>query len=185
MKRRGFTIVELMMVIGILSVLITIVTTAASGAVKQARARKSDALVAMVNSGIATYYAQNDEWPNFDSEGRTGNYRMSGGSIDNDRYELTDSECDGVIRELIKKTVEVSGNPLIDITGLYVARSGSVTAQTVGMDFMVALKGDKKKSPKKMKVGDMMFGYPDSDTGRFRRFKMIYSIPTDQLTVTK
>lgn len=183
MKRKGFTIVELMMVVGILSVLVTIVTTAASGAIKQARARKADALVTMVNSGIATYYAQNDEWPDFDSDGRTGNYRMSGGTIDTDRYELTDSECDRVIRELIKKSVEVS--PLIDITGLFVARSGMVTDKTVGMDFMVALKGDKKKSPKKMKVSDMMFGYPDTDTGRFHRFRMIYSIPTDQLTVTK
>ena len=185
MKRKGFTIVELLMVVGILSVLITIVTTAAAGAVKQARARKADALVAMVNSGIATYYAQKDEWPDFESEGRTGDYEMSGGSTDTDRYVLTDSECDKVMRELIKTSVGTAGNPLIDITGLFVARSGVVNSQTVGMDFMVALRGDKKKSPRKMKVSEMMFGYPDSDTGRFRRFKMVYSIPTDQLTVTK
>ena len=185
MKRKGFTIVELLMVVGILSVLVTIVTTAASGAIKQARARKADALVTMVNAGIDTYYAQYDEWPDFNPEGRTGNYRLSGGSVDADRYVLTDSECDSVIKKLIRTSVESAGNPLIDITGLFVARSGLVNDKTVGMDFMVALKGDKKKSPKKMKVGDMMFGYPDPDTGRFRRFTMVYSIPADKITVTK
>ena len=186
MKRRGFTIVELLMVIGIISVLITIVTTAASGAMKQARTRKADALVTMVNAGIATHYAQYDEWPGFDADGKTGNYRMSGGSLDTDRYLLTDTESDAVVKALIKESVGSSSNPLIDVTGLFVTRaSAGINDKTVGMDFMVALKGDRKLSPDKMKVGDMTFGYPDSETGRFRRFKMIYSIPTDQLTVTK
>ena len=40
MKRGGFTIVELLMVVGILAVLMTIVTTAAAGALKQARAKR-------------------------------------------------------------------------------------------------------------------------------------------------
>ena len=38
--KKGFTIVELLMVVGILGILMTIVTTAAAGAVKQARGRR-------------------------------------------------------------------------------------------------------------------------------------------------
>jgi hypothetical protein len=30
-----------------------------------------------------------------------------------------------------------------------------------------------------------MFGYPNQENGRFRRFKMTYSIPADKLTVSR
>jgi prepilin-type N-terminal cleavage/methylation domain-containing protein len=178
MKRRGFTIVELLMVVGILAVLMTIVTTSAVGALKQARARRAEALVAMVQAGIETYHAQNDEWPGFDGDGR------SGSSNDPDRYVLTDTECDDVMRELVRKSVSSSANPLLDVTGLFVARLGTVTDKTYGMDFMEAVKGTKR-SPDKLKIAQMMFGYPNQDNGRFKRFKMTYSIPADQLTVSK
>ena len=184
MSRKGFTIVELLMVVGILAVLMTIVTTAATGAIKQARSHKADTIVKMVESGIATYYAQYDQWPSFDPDGKTGNYRVSSGSVDADRYLLTDSEADDLMRELIRKSVGASANPLLDVMGLFVARSGNVSDKTYGLDFQQAIRGTKR-SPKKMKIGDMMFGYPDLETGRFRRFKIIYSIPSDQISVTK
>lgn len=184
MRRKGFTIVELLMVVGILSVLMTIVTTAAAGALKQSRERRADALVAMVQAGIATYYAQKDEWPGFDGEGKTGNYKLGNGEIDPDRYELTDTECDNVMLELIRESVSHGANPLLDVTGLFVAKKGPVTSKTHGMDFMQAATRTKL-SPQKIKVGDMMFGYPNQADGRFKRFRMIYSIPTDQLTVSK
>jgi len=184
MRRRGFTIVELLMVVGILSVLMTIVTTAATGAVKQARARKADALVAMVQSGIATYYAQHDEWPDFDGSGKTGNYRV-GNDIDPDRYQLTDSECDDVVRKLVRTSLSDT-NPLLDVMGLFVAdASGGISDRTYGMDFSEAIHGSKRHPKKLRKVSNMAFGYPDSSTGRFRRFKMVYSIPADQITVSK
>lgn len=180
MRRRGFTIVELLMVIGIIAVLSTIVTTAASGAMKQARGRRADALVQMIQAGIATYHAQNDEWPDFNPSGKSGNMRVNG-QIDPERYLLTDSEADNMIRKVVRVSAK---NPLIDVTGLYVAKSGSVTDKTFGMDFMLAMHGTKKH-PQKVKVSAMTFGYPDRESGRFRRFKIVYSIPTDQITVSK
>ena len=137
----------------------------------------------MVQSGIATYHAQTDEWPGFDGEGKTGNYRING-EVDPDQYELTDTECDEVVRELIRKSTSSGANPLLDVTGLFVAKLGSATERTPGMDFMEALKGSKRH-PQKLKIAQMMFGYPNQGDGRFRRFKMIYSIPADQLTVSK
>ena len=41
--RRGFTIIELVMVIAILGILLGIVTTAAANSIKQARSRKAEA----------------------------------------------------------------------------------------------------------------------------------------------
>jgi len=181
--KKGFTIVELLMVVGILGILMTIVTTAAAGAVKQARGRRGDALVSMVQAGIATYYAQNDEWPAFSGNGKKGNYKVAG-EIDSERYELSESECDNVVRELVRKSVGSGANPYLDVMGLFVAKQGIVSARTYGLDFSEAIHGSKR-SPEKMKIGQMMFGYPDKETGRFKRFKMVYSIPTDQLTVSK
>ena len=180
MHRKGFTIVELLMVVGILGVLMTIVTTAATGAIKQARARRADALVAMVQSGIATYYAQNDEWPDFDPEGKRGS------SSDNpDVYVLTNDESNRVVRKLVTKSVQ-DKNPLLDITGLFVADArNSINDRTYGMDFNTAIHGTKKHPKKLNQVSAMAFGYPDTETGRFRYFKMTYSIPADQLTVSK
>ena len=42
-RTAGFTIVEMLMVIGILAVLMGIVTTAASAAIRQARERRTEA----------------------------------------------------------------------------------------------------------------------------------------------
>ncbi|MBR0313345.1 MAG: prepilin-type N-terminal cleavage/methylation domain-containing protein, partial [Oscillospiraceae bacterium] len=61
-KRNGFTIVEMLMVIGVLAVLTAIVTTAASSAVRQARTRRIEAMRMMVQTGIATYRAQRGHW---------------------------------------------------------------------------------------------------------------------------
>ena len=43
MKKKGFTIVELLMVISIIGILLGIVTTAASSSIKSARSRRADA----------------------------------------------------------------------------------------------------------------------------------------------
>ena len=53
-----------------------------------------------------------------------------------------------------------------------------------GLDFMDAVRGTKR-SPKRMKLAEMHFGYPETDSGYFRRFKVVYSIPTDEMKVSK
>ena len=58
-KRNGFTIVEMLMVIGVLAILTGIVTVAATSAIRQARVRRADALANILQNGIATFYAQN------------------------------------------------------------------------------------------------------------------------------
>ena len=70
--RRGFTIIELVMVIAILGILLGIVTTAAAGAIRQAREKKADACCAVVQAAFETYYAQKGEWPgDIELEGNT------------------------------------------------------------------------------------------------------------------
>ena len=61
--RRGFTIIELVMVVAIMGILLGIVTTAAAGAIRQARIRKAEACCKVVQAAFETYYAQKGEWP--------------------------------------------------------------------------------------------------------------------------
>ncbi len=187
--RRGFTIVEMLVVIGIIGILLGIVTTAASSSIKQARSRKADACCTLVQQGIATYYAQYGKWPGsiggrIESgiSART-NDEGSDGQADADKYVLNASEIDDMIRTMIEEAKK--GNPLMDISGLYVSRqSGEKNDRHFGMDFMDAVRGTKR-SKKKMKVAEMHFGYPETDHGWFRRFKVVYSIPTDSMKVSK
>lgn len=188
MKRRGFTLVELMMVIGIISVLLTIVISSVSSSMSAARGRRASALCTAVQTGLATYYAQQDEWPEpLAGKIRGGNFNSSNeeganNRTDYDEYVLQPSE----VRQMVKALVDEAkqGNPLMDISGLFVSRDpGEKGGKGYGLDFFQAVRGDKR-SRKRMNTSEMYFGYPESSKGYFRRFKMIYSIPGDQLKVT-
>lgn len=190
MKRSGFTILELAVVMAVIAILLGIVTTAAAGAIRQGRIRKAESLCTLVQAGIATYYAQKDRWPGSvgdriasDSLGNRSNDEGSYNQSDPNRYVLTGSE----VREMIKALVDEAkrGNPLMDISGLFVSRDpGESGGRGLGLDFMEAIHGTRKSS-RKMSTSEMHFGYPEVNHGYFRRFKIVYSIPTDQMKVSQ
>ncbi len=190
MKKRGFTIVELVMVVGILAVLLTMVTTAASQSLKASRSKRMDALISIVQTGLATYYAQKGEWPGTVGR-RIANGNVKGGSDDESRnnrsnadlYELTSAEVRDTIKDMVDEAKK--GNPVMDLTGLFVSRnSGEKGQKGLGLDFITAIRGTKETA-RKMKTAEMYYGYPCPETGYFRRFKIVYSIPTDQMTVSR
>ena len=192
--RRGFTIVELMMVAGVIIVLMGIVTTAASQSIRASRSRRAEALCSLVQAGFNAYYAQYDKWPGSIGEriadgdvGTQGNKEGEDGSSDNDKYVLTGSEVRDCVKALEDETKK--GTPVMDVSGLYVSRqdgemSGDRVKKAAGMDFMSAIHGTRT-SQRKMTTSEMYYGYPDPTTGYFLRFKVVYSIPTDTFTVSK
>ena len=206
--KRGFTIVELLMVIGIIAVLMGIVTTAASESVRASRVRRAEALCSLVEAGFNNYYAQYDRWPGPIGEriangslGTRSNNEGTDGSSDTEQYVLTTKESDDCIRALVDETKK--GNPVMDISGLFVTASGNcdpvkenctctagrhdkylARGGAYGMDFMSAIHGTKQ-SRKKMSTGSMHFGYPHPDNGRFIPFEVVYSISTDSFTVKR
>lgn len=166
--KKAFTIIELMMVIAIIAVLVTIVVLVAKGAINDAREDRAEAVKKVVQQGIDVYHAQKGEWPVTGLDGKasssTANY-----------YELSESE----VRQCMVKMLEEckNGNPMFDVSGLFVSRDGKY-----GLDFMSAVRGTRRTS-RKMKVPEMQFGYPDKQTGHFRRLKMKYVFAADQLMV--
>ncbi len=181
MKRKGFTIVELLMVIGILSILLSIVTTAASESMRAARKRRAEATKSAVQVGLAAYHARMDAWP-VDLSDKTGNHRKNASTVDANLYDLTASEVRTCVYKLAAETK--NGNPVIDVTGLWVSRSdgNSSSRKDYGMDFMSAIRGTRKSS-RKMKLAEMYFGYPRESDGAFERFGMGYSLTADSISV--
>ena len=192
--KRAFTIVELMLVVGVITVLMGIVTTAAAQSIRAARGRRADALCALVQAGMNAYYARYDKWPGtvggLIASGQIdtrGNQEAADGTSDDAKYVLNGTEVRSCVKALVDETK--NGSPVMDISGLFVSKaegemSGSKVRKAQGLDFMSAIHGTRS-SPKKMETDEMYYGYPDPATGYFLRFKMVYSIPTDQFTVSK
>lgn len=189
MRRRGFTIVEMMVVVTIISILLGITFVAVNSAMRSARQHQADVLCQTVETGLATYYAQKDHWPDpLGGKVESGVYGGNGetdatGQSDPDKYVLKSSEVRAMVKALVEEAKR--GNPLLDISALFVSRdSGEMNGKGYGLDFMTAIRGNSR-SKRKMSTSEMYYGYPDIDTGRFRRFKMIYSIPADAIQVMR
>lgn len=184
MRKRGFTIVEMLMVIAILGVLVTIITAASSSAIRQSRARRTEAMRVVLQAGLSAYYTKEGEWP-----GALKNLCDKGPqSTDAKRSKiayLSDTEADVVFQELVKQADE--GTPLLDVSGLFVCRVSSFRGygehqHTRGMDFRAAkLEGKKRKEP--IKTNQLRFGYPRRIDGDFLPFIIKYNFSTDTATV--
>ena len=93
--KKGFTIVELLMVIAILGVLLGIVTTAATASIRQSRKRQTTAMQNTLQNGIAAYRARKGEWP-----GQLEKWAEQGHEGDGTIGYLKKNDYDGVVKEL-------------------------------------------------------------------------------------
>ena len=196
--KRGFTIVELLVVVAVIGVLGGIVTTTAAGALKSARTRRADAMCTVLEQGIATFYAQEGEWPRV-IQSRSEN-------MDADTYTLTDSEADEVFQEVVGRCYGKNGKKsvLMDTTGLFVARRSALgnggkgcndnhkvrqasnycgnLGCIAGVDFTTAI---AKSGRDHIRLTDMAFGYQGTEEGKFRRYKITYNGKADTVSVSK
>ena len=178
-RRSGFTIVELLMVIGVLGVLIGIVTTTAGTAIRQARVKRAAAMRTVLQAGLATYYAQKGEWP-----GQLKSWCENGPDNNKLRVDyLSDTQADKVFQELVRETVK--GSPMLDVTGLFVAEASKArsvaNSKTRGMDFRAAMSKTDKRG--KLSISQLAFGYAEKQSGNFKRYIIKYNFETDTVTV--
>ena len=174
--RRAFTIVELLVVIGIIGILLGIVTTAVTSSVKNARIRKAEATAKALQQAIAAYYAQEGRWP--------GAIESKAGNMGNkSKYTFSGGEADKIFQEIVRSSVGANASrPLVDATALFVADSGRVRGDGCfdnhsvkslssycgnnncinGIDFSIAA---NKNSKSKISVNQMAFGWQGRQNG--------------------
>ena len=179
--KKAFTIVEMMMVLGIIGILLGVVTTAASASIKQARVHKANTCCAVFEQGLATFYAQKGYWPGSigtriknGSLGTRSNSEGSNNQSDTDNYVLTVEEVDSMAKDGSSPRSQTTSKGTTVYTPAGNAR---------GLEFMDAVRGTKR-TKKKWTTSEMHFGYPCTD-GRFMPFKVVYSIPSDEMKVGK
>ena len=176
MNRRGFTIVELMMVIGVIAVLMTIVTTSAMSSMRGSREKRTEAMRVALEASIASYQAQEPtgKWP-----GPIESLAESAESA-----VLSEDEAQKVFQMIVQHSMGQKSPrmQLIDPNGLFVAPSGVQDGKGSGRSFSEARNGDGRRQ--KMPVANMVFGYQGKITGKFHRFNIVYHAQTDSVSVS-
>lgn len=196
--KRGFTLVEMLIVIAVIGVLVGITVVALKGVLASARSKRCDSMKVILAQGISAFYAQEGEWPEVIEQ------QLKKQNANEKSIEITNGDADKLFREVVGKAFGKSGSKsmLLDATGLYVCEanrcgnankgcfgnhSDSSAANCCkgkgcrqGIDFAEAVKkGGKRHIP----LANMAFGYPDPNTDMFHRFKVIYNTRTDSVTV--
>lgn len=193
--KRGFTIVEMLMVIAVLAVLTGIVVTAATSVIHKSRQRKNEALRVALEAGIATFYQQEGFWP--PKSGRLQDWAVNGLDAEDRNkglhvVKLADPDYDALMLALVTRCLNASGNPVMDVSGFTAVRKSAASAK--GTDGLPNCHGEEVRAwAAKLKAtntrgstpqaSEMAFGYSNSDKGYFRRFNISYNSEADNVTV--
>ena len=175
--KRGFTIIELLMVIAILAVLLGIITTAATASIRQSRSRQTQAMKQTLQNGIAAYRTRADEWPKKLEDWADGN-----GSKGKVGY-LSNSDYDQVVQEVLKRSMgKYAKNRVMDPVGLAVIPASEGDGKVSCMDFRTVTTKNNKHA-KLMGYNEMTVVYPRTDTGKAYRYIIEYNTESDEVTV--
>lgn len=183
--RRGFTIIELMVVIAVIAILATLVTKAAQSSIREARQKDAKLMAQAIKLGIANYHAQFGEWPGVIESLADGGRTATGNP--GHPGALSNEDADKVIQLVVEQSTK--GNPLLDASGLFVATKNAADAKHGrGLKF-----GDARRQ--NVQVSNMAFGYQkfkvvrkkcannNKSIGDFCRFLIKYDQTNDTVTV--
>lgn len=191
--RKGFTIVELLVVVAIIGILLGIVGTAASSTAKAARLHRATSMKKTLENAISAFYSQNGRWPVKIEDAANGNSNANDFSV-----EIVGRDADSVFQEIVIDSIGKNATkPLLDVSALFVAKAGDIKNNNgcydnhedrnksnycgnqncaYGMNFPDAIN-------KGIDVKDMAFGWQRQKTGRFCRFKIRYNAKADSVEV--
>ena len=179
MRKKGFTIIELLMVVAIMATLLGIITTAVFSSLRQARDRRAEAMRQTIQNGIAAYRQLKDKWPGM-LETLAGNPPESRGTV----ITLNTGEYDSVVQELLKVSVgKTVKNRVMDPVGLLIMQRGGKEGSSSAVEFRAAA---QKNGPyaKRMSTGEMTLVYQGGN-GKAYRYKIDYNTEADSVTVRK
>lgn len=176
--KKGFTIIELLMVVAILAVLLGIVTTAATASIRQARDRRAQAMKQTLQNGIAAYRVRNNKWPDpLETWATTPPGKGTVGYMSNGDY-------DTVVQIVLEaSTGQFAKNRVMDPVGLLVMNAQTFEdGKPGGRDFREAVKKNSRYT-KTMSPGVMTIVYQDKETGNAYRYIIEYNTESDDVAV--
>ena len=174
--KKGFTLVELMMVVAILAVLLGIVTTAATASIRQSRERQAQAMKQTLKNGIAAYKVRRGKWPGKLEEWANQENQETLGYLSNPDY-------DNLIHELLRASSGKSAKSrVMDPVGLAVMPTGGADGKLNCMDYRSVTTKNNKHS-KRMEPNEMTVVYPRKDTGKAYRYVIEFNPQSEEVTV--
>lgn len=177
MRKKGFTIIELLMVVAILATLLGIITTAVFASIRQARDRRTQAMRQTIQNGIAAYRQLKDKWPG-DLEDLAKDPPANRGTV----ITLNQGEYDSVVQDLLKVSVGKNvKNRVMDPVGLLVMGKSGTEGKSSGVEFRAAA---QKNGPyaKRMSTSEMTIVHQGGN-GKAYRYKIVYNTESDSVTV--
>ena len=174
--KKGFTIVELLMVIAILAVLLGIVTTAATASIRQSRERQAQAMKQTLQNGIAAYKVRKDRWP-----GKLEDWAKR--QNENTLGYLSNGDYDNVMHELLRASSGKSAKSrVMDPVGLTVIGSSGTDGKVNCADYR-AVTTKNNKHAKRMEPEEMTVVYPKRENGMAYRYVIEYNTESDEVTI--
>ena len=174
--KKGFTIIELLMVIAILAVLLGIITTAATASIRQSRERQTQAIKQTLQNGIAAFKVRKDKWPGELEKWANQEHQGTIGYLSNHDY-------DGVVQDILKySTGKFAKNRVLDPVGLSIIPVGKDDGKVGCMDFR-SVTTKNNKHAKHMEWHEMTVVYPKTENGLAYRYVIEYNSESDAVTV--
>lgn len=188
--RRGFTIVELLVVISIMAVLATLATGAALKSIQQSRRKRVDMTAKSLEAALMNYRALKGEWPdainlsNMDDpcaeRKKSSAYART---LTYGKYSHPDHDgCSGR-----KGRFEASDNHLVFKEVFAEVKRGRALLDTSSI--LTSVKGDGRMTVREAlerNKGEIPVGYVNPDNQReFKFFRVQYNFDTDAITVGK
>ncbi|MBQ9430989.1 MAG: type II secretion system protein [Kiritimatiellae bacterium] len=161
-NKKGFTILELLVVISIIAIVATLATGAAIKALHQVRERRIDGMITILETAINTYRVDTGEWPFKISE-------LSHNASDNTKYWAHGKNNKLVFSDLYE--IKDGNKGYLDGSGLFaIYQGGRKRLNEVP-------KGSRRNLP---------LGYPDpKDQSIFRYFCVEYNSLTQNVQVRR
>ena len=173
--RVGFTIVEMLAVIGVVAILISIIASIASNSIRAARGKRAAVMSSSLQQAIAAYYAEEGKWPSLIESANTDG---------EDTVKFEGTQADQIFQEVVGKGFGKSGKKsmLVDASGLFVCESSAANGNRArGYNFSEVTGSNARH---RIGLKQMAFGYQGGG-GYFQRFRVIYNCRTDSVTVVQ
>lgn len=169
--KRGFTILELLVVISIIAIVATLAIGAAMKSMRSGRKKRVETMVKVLEIALQNYRTQNNEWP-FTVGREVQTYNANSSGQNNDYVKDNLYVCHGKSNaDIFTKLYEKTGNnsTYLDPSAFFVLYNGG----------RVMLKDVPEGSRKNLPIG-----YPDPDNpDKFRYFCVQYNRQLDRVTI--